>query len=114
MYGGFLATPRRGHIVVVHSNSSSIPLDSVIVGVNGAPIEKYIASFDELFSPTTDNESVRSRRAAAYLAVYNPFLPIASIQLVVPSADKGYIKDVQIKYQTPKRALFSRDLRKTL
>ena len=57
-------------------------------------IEKYIASFDELFSPTTDNESVRSRRAAAYLAVYNPFLPIASIQLVVPSADKGYIKDV--------------------
>ena len=106
-YAGFLVSVVKDKFIVSHSTDSRIPLNSVITKVNGKGVELYIRQFNDLISPTTENSSVNARRAAAYMGVMNPFLPVKSIML-----ESG--REVQLKYVRAKRGLFSRDLRKSM
>jgi hypothetical protein len=105
-YGGFLATFSDGKFRVSHSTDHRIELGAVINKINGKSVGEYVRKFNAIIAPITENETVNTRRAAAYLGVYNPFLPVTDItvdQMKVP-----------VRYVRAKRGLFSRDLRKTM
>jgi hypothetical protein len=42
-YAGFLITRRDSAVVVVHSNDARIKVGSVVVGINGESINKYVS-----------------------------------------------------------------------
>jgi hypothetical protein len=53
----------------------------VVVKVNGNAISKYIKGFIKIASPTTENIEVNTRRACAFLSVFNPFAPITQVEI---------------------------------